>query len=424
MKISDIVYKSYQEVQEMPRFNLSAPPIKAKWYLQLVAWLLSFPETFMIRSKIERVRMKGLKGPYILLCNHNSFVDFKVATRAVFPRRATYIVAIDGFINREWLLRNVGGIGKRKFVTDPFMFRQVRDTLQKQGVISEIYPEARYSLVGTSSMLPESLGKMIKLLKYPVVTLISHGHHLRQPFWNLQKRKVRTKSVLHQVLTKDEVLEKSMDEINEIIQKSFKYDDYQYQKENNIKITFQKRAEGLHKPLYQCPDCLTEFQMKSKGTQIWCEACGIIHEMDELGQLHNTTKETIFTHIPDWFEWQREQVKDEIFSGKYNVEIPVHIESLPNSTGFYRLEDGVLRHNKNGLFLNNPDFSLHKTPISMFGIHIEYDYFTKGDCVSFSTLEDTYYLYPIDQTYNVTKFHFAVEEYYKLAVVKKNENKV
>ena len=419
MKISDIVYKSYDEVKELPRFDLSSPPKKAKWYLQLVAWLLSFPETSAVRSKIKKVNMEGLKDPYILLCNHNSFVDFKVATRAIFPKRATYIVAVDGFINREWLLRNVGGIGKRKFVTDPYMFRQVRDTLKKLNVVCEIYPEARYSLVGTSSMLPESLGKLVKVLKYPVVSLISHGHHLRQPFWNLEKRKVRTKSELTQILTVDDLKQKSVEEINDIIKESFTYDDYQYQLDEKIKITYKHRAKGLHKPLYKCPDCLTEFQMNSNLNTIWCETCGTIHEMDEYGRLHNTTGETKFSHIPDWFEWQREEVLKEILSGEYNVSIPVHIESLPNSSGYYRLADGELTHNKDGYALKNSSFEVHKKPQSMFGVHIEYDYFTKGDCISFSTDDDTYYIYPIDQSYNVTKFHFATEELYKIVTEKK-----
>ena len=61
--------------------------------------------------------MDGLKPPYLLLCTHHAFIDFKVQTRAIFPHPATYVVALDGFIGKEWLLRNVGGIGKRKFTT-------------------------------------------------------------------------------------------------------------------------------------------------------------------------------------------------------------------------------------------------------------------------------------------------------------------
>jgi hypothetical protein len=59
---------------------------------------------------------------------------------------------------------------------------------------------------------------------------------------------------------------------------------------------------------------------------------------------------------------------------------------------------------------------LEKTVLANYGVHIEYDYFGKGDCVSFSTLNDSYYIYPKNQDYSVTKFHLAVEELYKLEV--------
>ena len=58
MKISDVVHKSYNEVKEMPRFDLEKPPSKAKWYLQLLAWFLSFPETFQVKSIV--ILFKGV----------------------------------------------------------------------------------------------------------------------------------------------------------------------------------------------------------------------------------------------------------------------------------------------------------------------------------------------------------------------------
>ena len=130
MKIQDIEYRTFKEVESMERFDLKSMPKKAKWYLQILAWLLSIPETFIRRVKIIKVNMDKVKGPYILLCNHNSFFDFKVATRAFFPSRANYIVAVDGFINREKLMRDVGCIGKRKFVSDPAIVKQLKHSLE------------------------------------------------------------------------------------------------------------------------------------------------------------------------------------------------------------------------------------------------------------------------------------------------------
>jgi hypothetical protein len=414
MKITDIVYKSIEEVKAMERFDMQSMPRKAKWYLQLLAWFLAIPETFQVHSKIRKHNMKGLKGPFILLCNHNSFLDFKVATRGVFPKKSTYIVAVDGFINREGLMRNVGCFMKRKFLSDIKLVRQIKHSLEKNQTVCQIYPEARYSLVGTQSMLPDSLGKLVKLMKYPVVTLIGRGHHLRQPFWNLKKRKLKTSADMTQIVSQEEIESLSVVEINKRIKEKFTYDDYQYQFDNNIRINEKFRAENLHKPLYACPHCEKEFTMTSKENKLWCTSCNETYEMDELGRLSNSNGETKFSHIPDWFEWQRALVKQEIIDDKYNIEIEVDIDLLPNSTGFYRVGRGKLIHNKDGYHLIGENLDVKKPVISSFGAHIEYDYFGRGDGISFSTNDDTYYLYPVDQSYSVTKFHFATEELYKL----------
>lgn len=414
MKITDIVYKNIDEINEMPKFNLKELPKKPKWYLQVLAWILSFPETLKVKPTIRKHNMENVKGPYILLCNHNSFVDFKIATRAVFPKRSTYIVAVDGFIGREKIMKNVGCFAKRKFVSDSFIVRQIKHSIGHDKVICQIYPEAKYSLVGTSSALPDSLGKLIKLSGYKVVTLISHGHHLRQPFYNLKPRKLRTSTDMTLILDEQEIKELSANQINKRIKDAFVYDDYQYQLDNKIEIKESFRAEGLHKPLYMCPHCHIEHKMDSKDNKLWCGNCNETYTMDTLGRLSNDNGNTIFSHIPDWFEWEREMVRQEIIDGKYNVQIEVDVDILPNSTGFYRLGSGSLTHNNNGYIIEAEGLRVEKTVIANFGVHIEYDYFGRGDGISLSTKNQTYYMYPKDQTYSVTKFHFATEELYKL----------
>jgi len=421
MKISDIVEKSIAEVNAMPRFDMFEKPRKAPWYLQVLAWILSFPETFVNRTRIHKLNMKGLKGPYVLLCNHNSFFDFKAATRAVFPRSSNYVVAIDGFINREELLRNVGCIGKRKFISDMPVVRNIQYSLDKLGEICQIYPEARYSLCGTTAILPDSLGKLMKLLKHPVCTLINHGHHLRQPVWNLHKRHVRTESYLTQIITAEELKTMTVEAINSRIREAFTYDDYRYQLDNNLKIRYKDRAKNLHQILYHCPNCGAEFAMQSDKDRIWCTKCGQTHIMDELGRLHNQNGETRFSHIPDWFEWEREAVKAEIIAGKYQVRMDVVVDSLPNATGYYRLGKGELTHGPDGFHLvvkqDADTLDIRKSVAENYSIHVEYDYFGKGNCISFSTFDDTFYIFPVDQSYSVTKFHFAVEELYKIAAM-------
>jgi hypothetical protein len=51
---------------------------------------------------------------------------------------------------------------------------------------------------------------------------------------------------------------------------------------------------------------------------------------------------------------------------------------------------------------------------SLYSCHIEYNYLGKhGDCVDLNTLTDTFYVYPKDCDFSVTKMALATEELYE-----------
>ena len=405
--------------QQPARFDMKRPPERTAWYLRPLTWLLSMPDVWKHQSRIEKIGVEDLKPPYVLLCNHNAFLDFKVATAAIYPQRANYVVAIDGFIGREELLRKVGCICKRKFTNDVTLVRQLKQVI-RNGDVALIYPEARYSLCGTTAVLPASLGKLCKLLGVPVVTLICHGHHVNSPFWNLHDRGVKpTEAEMRLLFSAEELSRSKPDQINEAIVQSFQYDDFAWQKERGIRTPYEGRAEGLHKVLYQCPHCRREYQMDSRGTELFCKACGKRWTMSELGQLSAEDGETEFAHIPDWYEWERENVRREVREGTYSTgPMPVTVDSLPNAKRFLRLGEGTMIHDMNGFRVRGTDFDgdpfeMEKTVPSLYSCHIEYEYLGKhGDCVDLNTLEDTWYIYPHDCEFSVTKMALATEELY------------
>ena len=401
------------------KFDMARLPVKTRWFLQPVAWALSYPEVWARRLKINRQGMAGLKPPYLLLCTHMAFIDFKVTTAAIFPHRANYIVAIDGFIGREWLLRNAGGICKRKFTQDLTLVKQMKRVIDDGGIVA-LYPEARYSLIGTTAVLPESLGKMVRLLGVPVVSLNMHGNYLNSPVWNLKKRRIPLQADLCQIMTAAESRTLPVSEINARIRQTLDYDEYRWQKHRQLRIKFPDNAQGLHKVLYQCPACKTEHQMDSAGNRIWCGQCGKTWQLSQLGELAAVSGETEFSHPPDWYEFQRAEVRRQIETGQYEINDEVDIDSLPNARGYINLGRGRLTHNLQGFKLE-ADFSsgplrLEKTPASMYSCHIEYNYDPRGDCIDLSTLSDTYYIYPLNLRNCVTKIALATEELFNYHV--------
>lgn len=399
------------------RFDIAKAPMRQR--LRPLIWALSYPALRAHGTTIEKINMEGVRPPYLLLCNHNAFMDFKVATAAIFPHRANYVVAIDGFLKREWLLRLIGCICKRKFTSDAVLIRQLKRVADR-GDIPVIYPEARYSLCGTTAGLPPSLGKLVRFLRIPLVTLICHGHHVNSPFWNLPDRKVKSPhAVMTCQMTADEIASAPYERINEVIERAFQYDDFCWQRENGIVIDYEKRAEKLHKVLYKCPACGVEYNMSSSGSTLRCDSCKKEWEMSPLGELRAKSGETEFSHIPDWYEWERECVREEIKRGDYRFESAVQVDALPNSKGYMDLGDGTLSHGRNGFVLEGvykgEPYRVEWPVPSLYSCHIEYEYLgKKGDCVDLNTTKDTFYIYPKGNDFSVTKISLATEELYAL----------
>lgn len=412
-------------------FDTKRIPPKQNLFFMPFIWLFCWIITKRNGLKIEKINMEGLKPPFLVLGTHHSFTDFYVTPLALMPYRANYVSELEGFeAFGETLYRQVGCLGTRKFINDVDLVRNIKRCMDRKGILV-LYPEARYANVGTVSKLPISVGKLINLLKVPVVVLNMHGNYLLSPIWNLDRRKdVKLSATITQVLTKEQITHTSPEEILDIVEKNLYYDEYAWQEEQGIKITYKNRAKGLHMPLYQCPVCKTEFSMDSEGTKLFCKACSTSWEKDELSRLcfekepespilglpvHKQEDGSSYVRIPQWYEWQRENVQKEIENGEYLLDCKVHIEALPNAVNFIDLGQGHLVHKKEGFYLTFKEYGeeVEKTMFfpnkNMVSIHTEYDYRKKGQCVTLSTVSNTYFLFPQSSGFNATKIQFATE---------------
>lgn len=402
-------------------FDLNALPPRQNLLIMPFLWLICLIATRRGRLKIHKVNMEGLKPPYLVLGTHHSFTDFFVTPLALFPHRANYVSELEGFeAFGEWKYRQVGCLGTRKFITDLALVENIKRVMERKGILV-LYPEARYANVGTNSLLPKSVGKLCKHLGVPVVTLQMKGNYLLSPIWNLRKRKgVRLDAVLTRLFTAEEVARLSAKEIQHAIQQALTYDEYQWQEAAGIRIKEAWRAEGLQHPLYQCRDCKKEYHMTANGSSLLCTACGSAYTLTENGLLQSADGGTDL-RIPDWYEWERRQVQEEIRSGRYVLDAPVHIESLPNAVNFIDLGDGLLHQDETGFSLTLTDYgdsspsTLFFSAASCFSIHTEYDYRGKGQCVTLSTLNNTYFLFPKQTDFNVTKLQFATEYFWEMS---------
>lgn len=410
-------------MKKIKRFDFEKRPISPTFIMRLAKEIISFPDLRKRKAVLTKVGMEEIEGkPYLLLVTHSSMVDFNLMLKGTHPYKVNNVMTLEGFKTyTEPLMRSLGVLGTRKFVTDLHLVKNMKYCVDKLQNIFALFPEARYSLDGCTSYLPDSLGKMVRLLGVPVVVLMIHGNFVTCPQWNKKNKKTFVEAEMKQIITAEETKSLSVEEINARIAENFRYDDYAWQRDNKIKIDHPGRADGLHALLYKCPACKTERQTDSKGTKLWCNCCGKTWEMDEYGQLHALEGETEFSHIPDWSNWERACVREEIDNGTYYFEDEVRIETLPNAWKFYKQGMGKLIQTPEETRVEcncyGEPYVLSRSAKSLESMHIEYDYLGRGDCVDISIPDDSFWCY-LTKRDAITKISFATEEIHKKAVGK------
>lgn len=401
------------------RYNTAKYPRRPSRFWIWMEYILSRIALTGKTYTVDTSAIEGLQAPYMILSNHMHFTDFELAAVGTYPRKVSNVVSFEGHVFRWFLIDWIGSITTRRFTFDLHLIKSIRKVLQRGDILC-MYPEARYTPSGTASYIPDSVGKLIKMNKVPVVITKHHGNHLRAPFWDFRhKRKVPLHTVMKPVLTREQIETMSASQISEVIRREMQYDDYRYQKKKGIRITEPFRAEGLHKLLYQCPHCGMEFEMGSQGAELFCNHCGKRWFWQEDGYLQALDGNTEFSHIPDWFEWEREQVRQQVESGAYSFTDEVDVYGLPRVWRFIHLGQGKLTHNPETGFTvegiyRGKEYRLNRKPGQSCGLHIEYDYLAvkKRDCVVVSVENDSLFCCP-SKPNQVTKLSLATDVIYQ-----------
>ena len=138
--------------------------------------------------------------------------------------------------------------------------------------------------------------------------------------------------------------------------------------------------------------------------------------MDELGSLKATNVQTAFSHVPDWYAWQRACVRDEIERGEYKLETPVRILMGVDTKHIYDVGEGVLTHSADGFHLFGCDGELDYTQKvqASYSLYSDFNWYEVGDVICIGNSKALYYCLPQDKNVSVAKVRIAAEELYKL----------
>ena len=425
MKVKNGV--SYSEILAKPK-KKEKHPVNPNIFFRTLMRVASAPDLIATKFKYEKIGMEKLGGrePCLVLMNHSSFIDLKIASKILYPRKYNIVCTSDGFIGKNWLMRQLGCIPTKKFVSEVSLIHDMLYAVKRYKSSILMYPEASYSFDGTATPLPESLGRCIKMLDLPVVVIKTDGAFARDPLYNnLQRRDVEVGATVEYLLSPEDIKEKNPREINEILKKKFSFDNFLWQQENNIIIDEEFRADSLNRVLYKCPACLTEGQTKGEGTTLTCHACGKQYFLDEKGFMQAIEGETEFSHIPDWYAWERECVKNEILSGEYRLDTPVDIYAMIDTDCIYNIGEGRLIHDREGFLLTGCDGELEyrQKPLASYSLYADYYWYKMGDIICIGNKEILYYCFPKTDNDVVAKTRLAAEELYKITRAEKRSIK-
>ena len=215
-------------MKKIKRFDFEKRPISPTFIMRLAKEIISFPDLRKRKAVLTKVGMEEIEGkPYLLLVTHSSMVDFNLMLKGTHPYKVNNVMTLEGFKTyTEPLMRSLGVLGTRKFVTDLHLVKNMKYCVDKLQNIFALFPEARYSLDGCTSYLPDSLGKMVRLLGVPVVVLMIHGNFVTCPQWNKKNKKTFVEAEMKQIITAEETKSLSVEEINRCIAENFQYDDF------------------------------------------------------------------------------------------------------------------------------------------------------------------------------------------------------
>jgi len=421
------VKMDYDKVMAKPRLARKAPRKPNLFWRCLIRFLSIFGMMgTKFRYETEGFEKIGKDQPCLILMNHSSFLDMQIIYRIFFPKYISLVCSSDAFVGlhglMEWVMRSIGAFPTQKFVSDLRLVQDMDYCFKQLKTSVLMYPEACYSFDGTATTLPAKMGILLKKYGVPVIMIETFGAFSRNPLYNeLKIRKhVPITAKARVLFTKEEIKEKSVRELTEGVENAFGFDHFRWQKAQNLHIDQDFRADGLHRILYKCAACGAENQMEGRGTHITCKHCGKIYELTTLGELKATVGETEISHIPDYYRWERQQVRREILDGTYRLDTDVDIVMQVDYKTFYRVGEGRLIHDNSGFTLTGCDGKLRYTqpPQFSYSLYCDYYWYEIDDVIGIGDNEVHYFLFPKNHA-PVAKVRLATEEMYKLYKAKK-----
>lgn len=405
-----IKYLTNRPIKNMAYFQagVKRPSPIIYFLLFFVMRVFIFPR---LKVKFKLNGMKKIDGPYVLLYNHPSKLDFGYAFSPLYPQKINALVAYYYFCNYKLgkLIHKVGGFPKFLYHPDISSIRNTKKVIKAGGIIG-IAPEGRLSAYGCLESLAPATEKLIKHLGVPVITAKINGAYLTFPKWSKHFRKGLVEIEYNMALTAEEIKNLSVDEIETKLYEILDYDDFKWQEEKQVYYKGKKFAEGLEHILYYCPQCHSEYTTQTKDDHLFCTHCGLDVKLNNYYQFE-TDNPNVPKNIRDWYLLQksieRKNIENEDFtlSSKVRLKFPD-----PEGKGFKEVGAGEALMNSKGVIyqgtINGKKqeviFKIENIPAILFGVNEDFEIYHN---------ETLYYFIP-ENIRSCVKWSIVAEQIY------------
>jgi len=312
--------------EKLHSHKIRKPP--ALLYLLLAnIWKLLFEKRLGI-TYTYHTDPRTYDGPYIVVSNHASRVDYVYTGLPFLPHRLNYVAGYNEFFRSHLALvfRLLQVIPKKNFVPDLYCMREIRRILKNGGRVC-IFPEGMSSISGANQPVALGSGKFLKNCGVPVFVTRIAGGYLTNTKYCLDERKGKVHSDIDRIKDPEQLEKLSAEEITEILHEAIKHDDYAWNKKARVAFDGHgEMAKNLQDLLYWCPRCGQEMVMQGIGNNIVCSECGNGARLNEYYDLIPLDDTCVIPETPRvWFDQERaraaEAVKDEGFILKENVRL-------------------------------------------------------------------------------------------------------
>jgi len=290
----------------------------------------------VFKHTVDRSGIRSLKPPYLVVAGHASWLDYMITSAAMFPVRMNYVGAYNFFRDKvlKTLFGFMGVIPKYQFTNDLAAIKKMKYCID-QGRVVMLFPHGCLSNEGRpGGFAVFGIAKLVKFLNVPVVALKTDGAYLTRPRWTKYVRRGRMHTTASLILTQTDVQSLTNEQIYKAIMEAIDFDDYRWQRENQVPYKGKNTAEGLEYILYKCPKCKSEFTLRSQGNRFYCTACGNEAQVNRFLMFEQVNEcSIIFEGIDQWYDYQKTCIDSEI-----------------KNSGFMLKAKTELRHNESGKY--------------------------------------------------------------------------